>query len=194
MATEKASLPTWFPDGDKPAPMPLMLVQAFLNTLDVEEGTDLLADPSAATDWFVATGLVGRGTSLTRRDLDLAREVRESIRSLLTAPSAAHYDPSSVLALRQLADGHRAALRLGDHGVLELENERRQDLGDALFELLLIIRAAQEEGTWKRLKACANPECAWVFYDRSRNQQGSWCAMAACGNRVKNRNLRARRR
>ena len=63
-----------------------------------------------------------------------------------------------------------------------------------LFDLLLIIRAAQEGGSWTRLRACANPDCGWVFYDRSRNQQGSWCAMAVCGNRLKNRRLRARRR
>ena len=30
---------------------------------------------------------------------------------------------------------------------------------DALFELLLTVREAQEDGTWARLKVCANPEC-----------------------------------
>jgi predicted RNA-binding Zn ribbon-like protein len=79
-------------------------------------------------------------------------------------------------------------------GVLELENARGEDLGDALFELLLVIRRAQEDGTWSRLKVCANPDCQWAFYDRSRNQQGNWCDMAVCGNRLKNRQLRARRR
>jgi predicted RNA-binding Zn ribbon-like protein len=44
------------------------------------------------------------------------------------------------------------------------------------------------------LKVCANSECQWAFYDRSRNQQGNWCDMAVCGNRLKNRQLRARRR
>ncbi|MBV8999263.1 MAG: CGNR zinc finger domain-containing protein, partial [Solirubrobacterales bacterium] len=41
---------------------------------------------------------------------------------------------------------------------------------------------------------CANPDCEWAFFDRSRNQQGSWCAMETCGNRLKNREFRARRR
>jgi predicted RNA-binding Zn ribbon-like protein len=57
-----------------------------------------------------------------------------------------------------------------------------------------IIRHAEEEGSWSRLRACANPDCRWVFYDRSRKQQGHWCDMAVCGNRLKNRTLRARRR
>ena len=63
---------------------------------------------------------------------------------------------------------------------------------DRLVELLLIIRDAQRDGTWARLKACANDECQWAFYDRSRNHGGAWCEMAACGNKLKNRAFRAR--
>ena len=40
---------------------------------------------------------------------------------------------------------------------------------------------------------CGNSECRWAFYDRSRNQQGLWCEMAVCGNRLKNRAFRARK-
>ena len=38
-----------------------------------------------------------------------------------------------------------------ERGVLALENPRREDVGDALFELLLIVHAAQRDGTWKWL-------------------------------------------
>jgi predicted RNA-binding Zn ribbon-like protein len=75
-----------------------------------------------------------------------------------------------------------------------IENARDEDVEDRLFGLLLVIRQAQQDGTWRRLKVCANPDCRWVFYDRSRNQQGNWCDMAVCGNRIKNRQLRARQR
>lgn len=188
------SLPAWFPGHDKPAPMPLMLVQGFLNTLDLEEGTDLLADATAAKAWLVASGLLDPTAEISDGDLAFAREVRETIRGLLAPDGGEHAAARQLRPLRELADAHRARLTVGDQCVLTLENCDREDLGDALFELLLIIRAAQEDGTWKRLKACANPECAWVFYDRSRNQQGNWCDMAVCGNRVKNRTFRARRR
>ncbi len=63
-----------------------------------------------------------------------------------------------------------------------------------LIELLLIIRDAQRDGTWSRLKACGNDECQWAFYDRSRNHGGTWCDMASCGNMLKNREFRARKR
>jgi predicted RNA-binding Zn ribbon-like protein len=63
-----------------------------------------------------------------------------------------------------------------------------------LIELLLIIRDAQRDGSWSRLKACGNDECQWAFYDRSRNHGGTWCDMASCGNMLKNREFRARKR
>ena len=49
------------------------------------------------------------------------------------------------------------------------------------------------DGTWPRLKACPRASCQWAFYDRSRNHGGTWCDMATCGNKLKNREFRARR-
>jgi predicted RNA-binding Zn ribbon-like protein len=63
-----------------------------------------------------------------------------------------------------------------------------------LLRLLLIVSDAQRDGTWAHLKACANDDCRWAFYDRSRNHGGTWCDMATCGNKLKNREFRARRR
>jgi predicted RNA-binding Zn ribbon-like protein len=186
-----SELPTWYPDGDerKPAPMPLLLVQGFLNTLDLEEGTDLLAAPDQARSWLLEAGLLGGGATVDADELEFAREVREAIRSLVEPDTKNELAP-----LRKLAGGYAARLTVGGDGVVRLENARTEGLGDGLFELLLIVHRAQHDGSWTRLKVCANPECQWAFFDRSRNQQGSWCSMAVCGNRLKNRELRARRR
>ncbi|HZO78848.1 MAG TPA: CGNR zinc finger domain-containing protein [Solirubrobacteraceae bacterium] len=192
MDKQMDSLPGWSHEEEKPAPMPLLLVQGFVNTLDLETGTDVLTDAEEARSWLISAGLLNRRAEIAPADLTFAREVRESIRSVLAADG--DVDPGELRSLRALANAHRARLSVTERGVLALENPRREDVGDALFELLLIVHAAQRDGTWKRLKTCANPECAWAFYDRSRNQQGSWCEMAVCGNRLKNRQFRARRR
>ncbi|HUZ19614.1 MAG TPA: CGNR zinc finger domain-containing protein [Acidimicrobiales bacterium] len=67
-------------------------------------------------------------------------------------------------------------------------------LGGALCFLLLVIRDAHRDGTWARLKACRNDACRWAFCDRSHAGRKAWCDMATCGNRIKNRILRPRRR
>ena len=192
MNEQRESVPAPLLAEEKPAPMPLLLVQGFVNTLDLEEGTDALADAEAARPWLVESGLLNRRADLCAADLAFAREVRESIRSLLVQDR--NPDTGSLAPLRELADRGRARLLVSDQGELSLESSTTDDLRDALSGLALIIYSAQQDSTWKRLKACANPECRWIFYDRSRNQQGTWCEMAVCGNRLKNRKFRARRR
>src|SRR5437764_6127551 len=160
-------VPFWYPfdpDEIKPAPMPLLLVQAFLNTRYYEDGRDLLADEEAARTWLSSAGLLPGNAELSAKELESVRAVRNGMRSLVEGGG-------QLAPLRELADAHQARLVVPEDGALTLEPSRRQRLGDALFELLLIIRRAQEDGTWSRLRACANPDCRWVFYDRSRNQQ-----------------------
>ena len=43
-----------------------------------------------------------------------------------------------------------------------------------------------------RVKLCFAHDCAWAFYDRSRNGSRTWCEMGVCGNRAKARTYRAR--
>jgi predicted RNA-binding Zn ribbon-like protein len=96
-----------------------------------------------------------------------------------------------LATLQTVADGGTARADLRDDGAVRL-SAHGDSARDRLVELLLIIRDAQRDGTWARLKACANDECQWAFYDRSRNHGGAWCEMAACGNKLKNRAFRAR--
>lgn len=193
------TLPSWVPAGEpKPAPAPLLLVQSFVNTRDLDRGTDLLADPETASGWLRQAGILGRDGSLAADDLRGAREVRESIRALLARnaagpPSAAgDLSPLDVSPLRELAAGARPQLAVGEAGRVELGPGSGR-LADGLAGLLLIIRDAQHDGTWQRLKTCANQDCQWAYFDRSHSRRGNWCDMASCGNLIKNRNLRRRR-
>jgi len=189
------TLPSWYPGTErKPPPMPLLLVQAFVNTRDLEDGSDLLSDVGGARAWLVDAGLLSPDAPMAPADLELAQTMRESIRGLLESGQRDPQSGADLEPLRELANTHRPRLTVADGGVLGLENPRHDNLSDGLFDLLLIIRRAQQDGSWSRLKTCANPDCQWAFYDRSRNQQGNWCNMAVCGNRLKNRQLRARRR
>jgi predicted RNA-binding Zn ribbon-like protein len=189
-------LPSWYPFAEegKPAPIPLLLVQAFLNTRCFEGDSDLLSGPETAQPWLVDTQLLPRSATLTAAELEVALSMRESIRRMLSFPRGEAHGALALGPLRELAHAHSACLTVDDTGRLGLDNPRHKDLGDGMFDLLLIVRDAQENGSWSRLKVCGNSECRWVFYDRSRNRQGHWCEMAVCGNRLKNRAFRARRR
>lgn len=185
----------WYGDVEaKPAPDPLRRVQAFINTLDRESGQDRLANPADAASWLIGQGLLGDGVTPSRSDLEAFIAVREGLRALVIhntggrAPDAGALEP-----LRRLAAGVPARLRVGDTGDLEVVPDGGAG-SDQLLSLLLVVKDAQRDGSWVHLKACANEDCQWAFYDRSRNHGGTWCDMASCGNKLKNREFRARRR
>ena len=185
------ALPGWVPEIEtKPAPMPLLVVQSFVNTWEGDSGNDLLEDLSTATRWLGEAGLVHG--AFGARDLEQARALREAIRALLVRNAHGEVpDDAERRAVSDLAQESRYRLALGPDGSFELEPEPgAASLPTTLF---LLIRDAQRDGTWRRLKACRNPDCQWAYYDRSHAGRGAWCDMAVCGNRMKNRNLRARR-
>jgi predicted RNA-binding Zn ribbon-like protein len=188
------TMPSWVPGQEtKPAPMPLLLVQSFVNTWDGDDGSDLLLDAATARAWMSAAGLWNAGRPPEPAELELARRVRESIRAILVAngggPPPA---PGALLAIQVAARDARPALQVGSGGQVSLRAGAAGPLDAGLVTLLLAIRDTQRDGTWQRLKACSNPDCRWAFYDRSHSRVGAWCDMATCGNRIKNRRLRQR--
>ncbi len=50
------------------------------------------------------------------------------------------------------------------------------------------------DGDPARIKICANPDCGWIIYDESHNRTRRWCDVRECGNLVKVRQFRARKR
>ena len=190
------SIPSWVPDQEtKPAPMPLLLVQSFVNTWDGDHGSDLLLDPAAARDWLNRAGLWSADRAPDPAELDLARGVREGIRAMLVANGGGPQPtPDSLQAMRAVARDSRLAPHVGPGGQVSLAAEPAGQVEAGLLALLLVIRDAQHDGSWQRLKACGNPDCRWAFYDRSHSRAGAWCDMATCGNLIKNRRLRQRQR
>jgi predicted RNA-binding Zn ribbon-like protein len=189
------TLPAWVPDQElKPAPEPLLLVQSFVNTRNFDLGTDLLADPGPGNVWLHQAGLLAPEATAAPEDLRAAREVRESLRALIEhgsgAPAPA--DDDGLQPLRVVTRAAQPRLTISPDGQVELGSGDHSRLADGLLALLLIIRDAQRGSTWHRLKVCGNPDCRWVFYDRSHSRRGAWCDMASCGNLIKNRNFRAR--
>ncbi|MEV6610024.1 CGNR zinc finger domain-containing protein [Kutzneria sp. NPDC051319] len=167
------------------APAGLGFVHDLLNTLPAgKPRVDLLASLDDAQPWLDGAlaawaGETGRErpeVSLTERDLDQVRGLREEIKTLLTGGEPAHELSS-------------ATLRLGSDGRVAVEP---RGTGARLVASVVLIEmlAAQQADTWRRLKVCRNPRCQVAFFDRSRNNSGVWHATKTCGNVE---NLRAHR-
>jgi len=189
-------LPSWASHLEhKLAPPPLLLVQAFVNTLDLELHTDVLAHAVEARAWLAEAGLRDAEQPGLAADLQLAREVRESLRAMIAGKTGGEpLGEAGLRPLEQVASQARPRLEVTPGGQVTLgPGIPAERLADGLAGLLLAIRDAQADGGWDRMKLCGNPDCLWAFYDRSHSRRGAWCDMASCGNRLKNRSLRARR-
>ncbi|TNF80532.1 MAG: CGNR zinc finger domain-containing protein [Acidobacteria bacterium] len=186
------SYPPW-PASLPPAPGDLRVLQAFVNTRDIEGGTDELESAAALGAWLAAWGLLPEGTALGTADLEQARAVREALRRLLLANNGAPLDKRAVEILDRAADKAPLRARFSPDGAVGLEPAAPSWQG-ALARLLELVVAAWIEGLWPRLKACPNDECQWAFYDFSKNRSSKWCTMKRCGNLMNARAYRKRRK
>jgi predicted RNA-binding Zn ribbon-like protein len=176
-------------DLPKTAPKPLRLVQEFVNTTDHEHGREFLPNARALRAWLRAHALLSSRTPVSPADLTRTLELREALRALLVANNdrrrSAGFD-----VLNRAADRARLGVHFGERGIELVPGAKGVDR--ALGEIIAVVAAALRDGSWERLKACRN--CRWAFYDYSRNSSATWCSMQLCGNRLKTRAYRRRRR
>ena len=184
------------PSGRTPAPDRLGLIQAFANSFwDLDAGgADAWPDAPAYGRWLSARGFAGaRAQEADRRR---AVELREALRRMARAHHEAPDAPARHGDLAVLdAVAARAPLQLAFAPGAPPRHEPAGDGPDAALALVLgVVAEAMADGRWSRMKACPGPHCGWLFYDGSRNRSRQWCSMQICGNRVKGREFRARRR
>lgn len=163
------------------APGSLRLVQAFVNTCDVETGRDELWNPETLAEWLARHKLVAAGTELDKAAWETAIEIREALRDQLRSHNRVRVDgrPMDVLSR---AFGHLdARLSLTPDGTVRVE-AAGGGFPESLARLLLAISEARSKNQWKRLKACRSDGCKWIFYDASKNLAGRWCSVRRCGN------------
>ena len=175
------------------APGRLELVRQFINTADLEPDEDQLGDLAALERWLRERQLIRSRDRLAAGDLERALAVREALRELLAGRSLGPVDAGAVRSLNSLPAGALLRVAFDSDGAPRLEPVA-EGLDRALAELYAIIDRASADGSWARLKVCADHGCRWAFYDRSKNRSRSWCNMAVCGNRAKARHYRERKR
>ena len=153
---------------------PADLIVRFLNTLDVEAGSDTMATLDGWQSWLSAQGLDGCFGPQENGALERARELRGDLRALAGGERRAQ--------VRQLD----IQVALTVDGRVELSAPTAVG-----FIAAAAAKVAIEERI-DRVKICPADDCRWAFYDTSRNRSRQWCSMQVCGNRAKARAHRQR--
>jgi predicted RNA-binding Zn ribbon-like protein len=172
---------------------PMGLVQAFVNSADLQDGPETLSTPEALTTWLSGHGLMPAGGASDQGDLRHAVALREALRGIIGANSGGAVYPVDVATLNEAASASKLRARFGSDGKARLEPDISGVTG-ALGRIVAAAFTAMADDDWTRLKLCSSQTCRWAFFDRSRNHSSRWCTMASCGNRAKARRFRAQAR
>lgn len=169
------------PTSVSPAPGDLEFVRQFVNTLDVEAGTDQLEDPATYQAWALTHGV---DDEATQTEMTRAREFREALRAALLANhERAPLPQRTVDSLNAASQRARLIVHFTAKGTSLVSEASGADL--LLGRVVAAVLGAMADTTWQRLKVCAADTCQWGFYDTSRSRTGQWCSMSICGNRAK---------
>ncbi|MDC6380193.1 CGNR zinc finger domain-containing protein [Pseudomonas graminis] len=177
-------------DGRRPGTGLLEVVDKLSNLEDIVHWfrhADLIDD--LEHQHFVA--VVRRSSWHTVTAFEQLIDFREALYRLLLPMALDHSaDQVSLDALNQaLADtADQRLLVLTPAGVIW-----RWRVGDDLGSMTagfigrLAVQASilLTSGDLSRLKACATPDCDWLFLDTSKNGRRRWCQMNVCGAREK---------
>jgi predicted RNA-binding Zn ribbon-like protein len=180
------------PSGPNAAPGELELVRQFVNTLDIDEGTDSLADPRGLRSWLAEHELLSHSVELSEVERERAVELREALRDILKGHTDRHVGTAAIRRLDSVIRDVPMRMRVDDTGCVRVD-AAGGGFDGALGEILARTHAAMEDGSWQRLKTCADETCRWGFFDYSKNRSGHWCDMSGCGNRNKVNAFRTRK-
>ncbi|MFI6123078.1 CGNR zinc finger domain-containing protein [Streptomyces sp. NPDC051064] len=172
-----------------------VLAMSFTGTLSERRGdaVERIPTPHRLIDWLAVSGLAV--DSCTTAQLELARELRESIHAAATAAAIQDALPASAVHVinDRSAQGRAAA-------ILTPEGERRWRLSSAscVEDALSVIAAdaisviaGERDG---KLALCASLTCRAAFFDTSQSRTRKWCDMNTCGNRQKKARFNAGQR
>ncbi|KUL28030.1 CGNR zinc finger domain-containing protein [Actinoplanes awajinensis] len=175
--------------GPHPLPAELGPVLAFVNSMDVELGTDQWAEgPAALAAWMTGAGLLAAGVTVTADEFALAGRLRAGLREMTLANNGVPADGDDLAVVL------RAFPLVVSPGAGTLAGTHDGPVMAGLGTVVAGYATGLLTGAWTRMRQCPAGDCAWVFWDSSAKGTRRWCTMRVCGNRAKARAFVERRR
>ena len=181
-----------------------MLWEDFINsywrnwrTGDRSKDRDRLDEPEWLAEWLAAQKLPAAGPILPV-ELERLKQLRgllwDEVQRLVQG------QPTESALLEQLNQymGNGPVLRKvvwgtgGEAGISLLP--QRADWEQIMAEIAASFAEALLEKEASRFRICGNPDCLWVYYDDTRNRSKRYCDDKMCGNLMKVRRFRARKK
>ncbi|MFF4902704.1 CGNR zinc finger domain-containing protein [Streptomyces sp. NPDC001068] len=117
------------------------------------------------------------------------RDLRTALLDIVTAP-----DPEDTAAAWARLTRLSSSVTLKQVFTSPGEVRLRQRGGDPVIGgIALAVAELITDGSWPRIRTCANESCAHAFYDTTRSRTQRWHSYEVCGNRNNVAAYRARK-
>lgn len=99
-----------------------------------------------------------------------------------------------IRQLKRIPEGERSQAQKmgGEFQIIHVPLE--PGLAQLKAQLTLSFTETLVRGETERMKVCDNPDCRWIYYDETKNRSKRYCDDKTCGNLMKVRRHRARKK
>src|SRR4051794_6380562 len=144
--------------------------------------------------WLAACSLEAEPLSCSPRELAAARRVADAVEAGALAATRNRRPPEEAVRLLNRAASLPPLTPRLDPLTRDF-SWNSPSVGAAMSEVArdaLAMLGDPEQR--RRVRTCANPECARLFYDDSRPGRRRWCSPERCGDQARARAYRARKK
>jgi predicted RNA-binding Zn ribbon-like protein len=172
----------------------------FLNTVVVKNGVevDLLTNLDDLVDWYREAGdwasevavaspesmPRSKTTGVLEEALRFRSKLRDAVRQVITAGSVPLNLADDINSVLSRSPGYQELKCDSGRWYRQFRSDE-----DSLSSLLAVVaNSAAElvnEGDLGLVRQCRGDNCAFYFYDKTKNKSRRWCSMKTCGNRSK---------
>ncbi|MCG8507722.1 MAG: CGNR zinc finger domain-containing protein [Rhodospirillales bacterium] len=178
-------------------PLWLELVNSRFNDYRGVSGPKDRLDDGVWFGEFISNWPLEKGISGNSELLELLRSLRAIIRkivdSFVTDRSTDTADWEKLNVILSSVPITRTLEISGDNFRLK-ETPMHVNAQSMLADIVLSFVKVFTEGDPSRLRVCENKDCRWIFYDTTRSRTRRWCEDSTCGNLMKVRRFRKRKK
>lgn len=157
---------------------------------------DRLDKPEWLAAWLARHNLPDPGAPSPAETAALKRLREAMLRMVQSLAQGRSVSPEDVAELnRTLAEGpFNWQVAIEDAGFRLASVPVRSDWAGIRAKIAASFARMLAEDDPSRLRICDNPDCLWVYYDETKNRSKKYCDDKLCGNLMKVRRFRAKRK
>ncbi|MWV44438.1 hypothetical protein GRF59_12460 [Paenibacillus sp. HJL G12] len=148
--------------------------------------------------WFMQQEQVTAPDLPSQKELDELRELRsfllDLIRHIASGEAVTSYQVDILNEWMAKAPVYRKLSQSADQAIHLSYFPENANWTQVMAEISASFASTLEKGDLSRIRICDNPDCLWVYYDDTRNRSKRYCDDKMCGNLMKVRRFRAKKK